>query len=186
MPGTTPAQKTKWLCSCVCGRSVVVVGGDLKSGRQGSCGCVKIEQCKRRRKHQFSNRKEYVIWENMIRRCYSTKCPAYQDYGGRGISMSDAWRRSFDQFFMDMGSRPSKCHTIERVDNNGPYSKENCVWATWAIQCRNRRSNIRITLNGETKCLSEWCRSFGIAYEYTRVLVRSGVDPLVALTRRAR
>lgn len=94
------------------------------------------------------------------RRCYSESCPDYKYYGGRGITICDRWLESFDNYLADMGLRPEGM-TLERVDNDGPYSPENCIWASRAVQGNNTRAVKLITYMGETHSLSEWERRLG-------------------------
>lgn len=101
-----------------------------------------------------------TAWNQMIARCYDPEHPKYPSYGGRGIKVCDRWicRRLFIE---DMGERP-KDKTLNRIDNDGNYSPENCEWATYLEQAHNRRDNRNITYNGETRCLSDWAREIGI------------------------
>lgn len=110
-------------------------------------------------------RYEYITWINIRQRCFNKNCKSYQHYGGRGITMSPEWRGSFLTFYKDMGRKPSKNMTIERVDNNGNYTKENCIWATRKTQGRNNRGNKLLTINGETKCLAYWAEFFNVDYQ---------------------
>lgn len=100
----------------------------------------------------------------MRQRCQNPNDRTYKNYGGRGITVCDRWLESFENFYADMGPKPSPKHSIERKDNDGPYSPENCRWATRVEQGRNRRNNRRVTIGGETKCLSEWAVVAGVCY----------------------
>jgi hypothetical protein len=105
---------------------------------------------------------EYRIWGGIKTRCLNTADPAYPRYGGRGIVICDTWRDNFETFLADMGRRPSPDHSIDRIDNDGPYSPDNCRWATRMEQGRNQRTNRLITFNGETKCMREWADVTGL------------------------
>ena len=81
----------------------------------------------------------YSTWENMIARCYNPNHPQFHYWGGRGIKVCDTWRYSFDQFYLDMGDKPNPTYSIDRVDNNKNYDKDNCRWASKSEQVQNRR-----------------------------------------------
>lgn len=102
----------------------------------------------------------YNTWVNMISRCKYENLPAYKDYGGRGITVCERWM-DFQNFLDDMGTRPAGT-SIDRINNDGNYEPGNCRWATGVEQCKNRRSNRMLTLNGKTMCLTDWCSEFGI------------------------
>jgi hypothetical protein len=102
----------------------------------------------------------YGIWRGIWRRCTDAKEESYPNYGGRGIKVCDAWR-DFFQFCKDMGPRPPGL-TIERINNDGDYTAENCKWATYKEQKRNTRTSHLITYNGETHCLLDWAEILGI------------------------
>jgi hypothetical protein len=107
---------------------------------------------------------EYAAWLAIRTRCFNIKTLSYKYYGARGITMCESWRDSFIAFYKDMGKRPSKEHSIERIDNNGNYEPGNCKWATPNEQSNNRRNNTYATIKGQTKRVSEWCEIFGIRY----------------------
>ena len=91
--------------------------------------------------------KEYAAWRNMKQRCRNPKNPQFADYGGRGIDYCEEWER-FENFRSDMGECPEGL-TLDRIDNNKGYSKENCRWASHEVQMNNRRNNIQIPFQGE-------------------------------------
>lgn len=113
---------------------------------------------------RLANMMEYNAWWNMLVRCANPKNPRYAHYGGRGITVCEEWIHDFDQFITDMGQRPTAGHSIERVDNEKGYSKENCKWATRTEQQRNRRSAKLLTVNGETLNQIEWAKRMNIPY----------------------
>ena len=105
---------------------------------------------------------EYTIWRGIKARCLNPKTAAYALYGGRGIRVCLPWRLSFEQFFKDMGPKPSPRHTIDRINNNRGYNKKNCRWATMKEQQNNRRNNVLVQIGEETKTLSQWCEIYQI------------------------
>ena len=121
-----------------------------------------------------------TAWGQMIARCYDPSHHKYQSYGGRGIRVCDRWicRRLFME---DMGARPEGM-TLNRIDNDGPYSPENCEWATAREQNQNRRDSRKITFNGRTECLEEWSRLVGINRTTLRRRLNSNWTVEAALT----
>lgn len=115
---------------------------------------------------------EHAAWTSMRQRCENPNHPRYPLYGARGIFVCDRWQ-SFDQFYADMGPCPPK-HSIERDDNDGPYSPENCRWATQREQLRNRRNNHRITFLGRTQTLTDWAEELGQKYQTLQKRIKRG------------
>lgn len=167
--------RPRWLCKCDCGGTSTPLAAALKRGNSKSCGCISRERFSRagkaRRTHGMSRSKEQHAYRHMMARCYSEKSDQFKNYGARGIRVCDEWRGSFPTFIKDMGPAPSKKHSLERKDVNADYSPQNCVWATWKEQQRNRRNNHILTFNGESRCLAEWCELLGLkpARTYARI-----------------
>ena len=119
--------------------------------------------------------KNYKRWESIIRRCYNQNCKGYKFYGERGIKVCDRWLNNFENFHEDMGDCPIGM-SLDRIDNNGNYCKENCRWATKKQQAQNRRSSRMITYKNETKCLKEWAEKFNIIRSTLDVRLNHGWD----------
>lgn len=152
----------RWRCRCDCGSESISTTQNLTSGKTKSCGCLNREiSAMRRTKHGAHGTRAYTAWDGIVQRCTNPNFKQWNDYGGRGITVCNEWR-NFANFLSDMGQPPDGC-SIERIDNNLGYSKENCKWATRKEQQRNRRANKNIQYNGETLCITEWAERFGIA-----------------------
>lgn len=172
-----------WNCSCECGNKAVVFGGNLTSGQTKSCGCLANEGNNFKHGHarDLRHSKEYDCWICMKARVLNPKNKRYADYGGRGITICERWKTSFGNFFADMGTKPSPQHSIHRKNNDGPYSPENCKWAT-DEQNWFKRTSRNIEFRGEVKCASEWSKITGISVSNIYARLRLGWDAERILT----
>jgi|APGre2960657404_1045060.scaffolds.fasta_scaffold54728_2 hypothetical protein len=155
-----------WNCICDCGNTKLVQTGNLRSGTTVSCGCFKHEQNKAQKsntRHGKVKSSTYVSWQAMKTRCTNPKYKQYYNYGGRGISFPESWTE-FKNFLADMGEKPVG-YTLERIDNNKGYSKENCKWASRQEQATNTRTAKRLTYNNKTMCMLDWSRELKIPYD---------------------
>ena len=157
--------KKTWVCLCSCGNTKTILQCSIRSGRTKSCGCLRKETCsKNHTTHGKSDSSTYTVRLNMINRCTKPSDKRYSDYGGRGIKVCDRWLESFENFYEDMGDRPEGM-TLDRIDNDGDYSPENCRWATCEEQVCNRRNNILVEYQGDITSFPELCRRFGLDYK---------------------
>lgn len=130
--------------------------------------------------HGMSYSPIYRIWRAMLNRCENPNVVAYRDYGGRGIIVCERWR-TFENFYADMGERPEG-RSLDRIDNDGPYSPANCRWASRSEQSRNRRDRRKITVLGETKTIAEWAETSGLRLGTIWARLDKGWSELAAVT----
>lgn len=166
--GRSDAGQHKWLCKCDCGTEKAILGRALGKGGTISCGCFARKAVgERNRKHGLHSSRAaqhplFNVWRSMRRRCCKPTHPQFFRYGARGIKVCERWMTSFANFVSDMGPRPERGLSIERIDNNGNYTPENCRWATVGEQANNRRTNKRLTVGGASKTVSQWARTSGL------------------------
>lgn len=160
--GSIHGNRKAWLCACDCGGTAVSSTTKLQLGEKLSCGCLERENNDSLRKHGHYGTRTYRIWSNMKSRCLNQKTKFYPQYGGRGIKVHEKWM-TFDGFFADMGECPDGM-TIERMDNDLGYNKENCRWATKKDQANNRSSNIVVVHNGVEMTLKQLAEAVGVKY----------------------
>lgn len=182
-------------CLCDCGKSVVVAGCKLREPNKVSCGCAKRPPIRKGPKlHAYepsfktaSNKRswpEYSVWQGIKTRCQNPVNHDYVNYGARGITVCDLWRRSFDSFVEDMGDRPSHLHSIDRIDNDKGYYKGNCRWATTKEQNRNKRQTKTVEFLGKTMPLSEVAEITGVSHSSLSGFIRRGKSVEQAIERR--
>lgn len=145
-PGSrNSAGDARWLCQCDCGTKKMVTTGNLRKGTTQSCGCLHRERIVT---HGLTDHELYRVWLGMIKRCEDPSCPAYPNYGGRGIKVCERWRASFPDFLADVGERPADppwwtsskaCHSLDRKDNDGDYELANIKWSDHHEQNSNTR-----------------------------------------------
>lgn len=166
-----------WVCKCDCGKTKAVKGVLLRNGTTSSCGCFHTEII---RTHNKSKTGAYKVWGAMKERCLNPKNKGYRIYGGRGITVCKRWMH-FENFYADMGERPRGL-TLERINNNGNYSPNNCKWATIKEQLRNTRLTTFITFKGVRKSLGDWADELGINKKTIGWRLRHGKTPAQALS----
>lgn len=175
-----------WLCQCDCGNTSIVRGKSLIQGNTKSCGCLVYES--RNVKHGMKKTRLYRIWSGMKSRCYTPSNPAYNRYGGRGISICQEWKSDFNAFYeWAKNNEYSENLSIDRIDVNGNYDPSNCRWSTPQQQSDNKRNNILITIDGITLDVQQWCDKIGIKRSTVNTRVRMcGWDYVSALTTPVR
>lgn len=128
-------------CKCECGNETIVFAGALRNGHTKTCGCSHFDHNSnnlRNTKHGMYESPEYNSWYSMKYRCTNMNAANYKYYGGRGIIVCERWMQSFENFYQDMGPRPTGKHSLDRIDNNGNYEPSNCRWATDDQQYKNK------------------------------------------------
>jgi len=163
-------MRPRFLCQCDCGGEHTALAPSLRGGWVKSCGCL-AKECGRlsfekylkgrkpappaNKTHGMSHRPEHNAWNGMKQRCSNPKNKRYPIYGGRGITVCQRWRDSFEAFYADMGPRPSDGHSIDRINPDGNYEPGNCRWATLEEQANNKRDNHYIWHEGRRVTLSQ-------------------------------
>lgn len=174
-----------WLCRCECGEQVVITGYLLRSGRKKSCNI---------NDHRYRNpllpkydKLTNASWSQMRTRCTNPSHKNYPNYGGRGIKVCPRWN-NYHAFAVDMGPRPSKAYTIERVDVNGDYEPGNCKWATREEQDRNKRNSVHVTYQGKRILLIDLVKELGLSrgVVYGRLKLGWPLEHALALPLRPR
>jgi hypothetical protein len=169
-------NKVRWICKCICGNEKSILAHALKSKETKSCGCLaKDNLSKISKTHGLSRTPEYRAWIAMKERCYSVNADSYNSYGGRGIIVYEGWINDFKSFLSHVGKKPSKLHSLDRIDTDGNYEPNNVRWATTQVQNNNKRSNRYITDNGITKTVTEWASYLKLSKGYFCNLLKKGI-----------
>lgn len=162
-------RSIKWECLCICGKKIFVETSTLLTKNQKSCGCKTARNPVTKHGHSKNKTasKTYNSWANMHQRCGNPNHPKYKNYGGRGITVCKEWS-SFNSFLFDMGEKPEGM-TIERIDVNKGYSKENCKWASHKEQANNKTCTEILSFNGEKMTAAQWAEYLGIKFSTLRM-----------------
>lgn len=159
--GEKSGVSTRFFCRCDCGSAGLFFSNNLRRGLSQSCGCARAEQTAlRNTTHGLARTDTHEIWCGMLKRCTNSRSKNFGGYGGRGIAVCKRWE-SFEGFLADMGPRPPGM-SLDRIDNDGNYSRENCRWATRHQQANNTRTNRHVEHDGIRRTLMEWSRATGL------------------------
>jgi hypothetical protein len=184
--GRTPSSGRLWEFRCDCGTLFSAAGHEARRGSTTCCpACAGAKRAAVKRTHGQTESREYAAWCAMKTRCLNPNGHAFHHYGGRGISICDRWVNSFETFLADMGPKPAGATLDRYPDMNGNYEPANCRWATRAEQANNKRNNVRITVNGETKTLAQWASSAGLNESCIRDRIKRGLQGAALLERKA-
>ena len=176
-----------YLCACDCGIEKEVRLHDLINSRSQMCKACAASVARHNSSSVSSGRLSgtYSSWVNMVQRCENKHVPNYANYGGRGIKVCDLFK-SFEAFVMCVGERPGPEYSIDRIDTNGDYEPGNVKWSTKAEQNRNRRDNIHVEIDGETKTVFEWVNALGLKKSTIYKRISKGMDPKEAILKPVR
>lgn len=176
-------QQAAWLCRCDCGREKVIVGNSLTSGATKTCGCGARVGRKPRYGHarRSETLPEWAAWDSMLGRCLRRKSSGWKHYGGRGITVCERWKL-YENFYADMGPRPTPDHSLDRIDNDGNYEPGNCRWATRSEQVNNRRVTRWVMLRGTRMAAADAARALGVTPRALKQRLRLGTAERLGVT----
>lgn len=179
----TPNGSQRYLydCECSCGVVKQFTINNLRSGRTQSCGCLNAEGRRNRVKHGATRdgklTPEWRAWRDMLTRATNPNIGHAEHYVGRGIGVCPEWAyggdgHGFERFLAYVGPKPSREHSLDRIDNDKGYEPGNVRWATAPVQARNKTSNHMVTIDGATMCLTDACEKYGVRYSIARERIR--------------
>lgn len=168
------AEIRNFRCKCDCGKEIERCLKSLHGKSNKSCGCYMSDFASKRLKHGMSKTSEFYIWAGMKPRCYNPTNKKYHLYGGKGVIVCERWFNSFQNFYDDMGPKPSSKHSLDRINGDGNYDPSNCRWATPIEQGRNTKSNIVIDILGRKIVLSNLCEILKLHKKNIYIRLRSG------------
>ena len=179
-----------WECKCDCGNLTPVSRNNLTSGHTLSCGCLQQRMRRHGEYHKIHGQtgtRLHRIWKDMKTRCTNPNAINYDNYGGRGISVCEEWRKD-SYAFREWAVANGYCDdlTLDRIDVNGNYCPENCRWVTRKEQNNNRRDNRKLTFNGRTQSIPEWAEELGLSYGGLYDRLRRGLPIEMVLAPRMR
>lgn len=172
----TTGKVAFWRCICSCGKEVNVRGTHLRNGNSKSCGHDRYKNAVIASrlvsiKHGMEGSPTYISWKSMKERCLKAYHKSHDRY--KDVEICQEWIDSFESFLADMGKRPDGT-SLDRIDNEKGYFKENCRWATGKQQCRNKRNNRIIDYNGQSKTIAEWSEITGVPHDTLCFRIKSG------------
>lgn len=177
--GSSKGKEALWKCKCDCGGTAIVSTNDLRRGHTKSCGCLQIERTmKISTKHGMSKDNLFFSWNMMKSRCFRKSDKHFNDYGNRGITVCDEWKNSFQAFYdyvSQLQHFGEEGYSLDRINNDGNYEPGNVKWSTMTEQCRNRRNNIIVNVDGKNITLPELSEITGVNYNTLYSRYKKGI-----------
>lgn len=179
--GTNKDRKATWECRCFCGKIFVAVGKDIRNRSTKSCGCLKTKVIRdvglKRKTHGETKSRLYNIWRGMKKRCYIPGDTSYKYYGAKGIKVCKEWLGSYESFRDWALKNGYKEHlTLDRIESDKDYTPDNCRWADWKTQERNRSNNVFVTFKDKKMTLSQVAEEIGESREMVGYRHKHGID----------
>ena len=168
-------RNSKWLCECECGNEKIVYMSGLRTGDSQSCGCLMKERVRKAVTiHGMTGSAVHNAWNFIKKSCYNINDKEYEKYGAKGIKLCERWKDSFENFYEDMGDRPSDTYILGRINTKDNFEPSNCKWMTRIEKNNNRKNNTWLQIENESKTTSEWARISGTNYNTIKSRLRIG------------